>query len=489
MQKLNRNLPNSPSNFIPQSFISDLLARCDLIEIIDARIPLKKAGHSYTACCPFHNEKTPSFNVSRPKQVYHCFGCGASGNVIGFLMAYEHIDFVSAIEVLAAHAGVEVPREQQSPERQQQRKKQQDLYTQLEHSTLCYQKALRQFPPAIDYLKQRGVTGEIAKQFRIGYAALAGYDRFRERVIFPIRDQRGRVIGFGGRVIKPDQQPKYLNSSESPIFQKNKELYGLYEAQQACRNFPRIVVVEGYMDVIMLAQHHIPYAVATMGTATSTLHLQRLAGLTNEVVFCFDGDNAGRTAAWRALENALPMLKDGIQIRFLLLPEKEDPDSLVQQEGTEKFIERVNNATALPDFFFQYLLSQINLAHLDGRARLANIATPLIQKIPEGVYQQLMLDKLANFVRIDVHKLQQPVRKTMAKAQPTFRMSPMRLAIALVLQNPHLASTVQNHAAIYNLTLRGSKLLNELLIILDTEPNLSAGGILEYWRNKPEYDQ
>jgi DNA primase len=476
-------------NTIPQTFINELLARCDLVEIIDARVPLKKAGHSYTACCPFHNEKTPSFNVSRPKQVYHCFGCGESGNVIGFLMAYEHLDFVAAMEVLAAHVGMEIPRDQ-TPERQQQRKKQLDLYSGLEKTAHSYQQALRHAAQAIEYLKQRGMTGETAKRFRVGYAPMTGHDRFRGRVIFPIRDQRGRIIGFGGRVLQADQMPKYLNSPESPVFQKSKELYGLYEAQQACRNFDRILVVEGYMDVIMLSQHNIPYAVATMGTATSALHIQRLAGLTSEIVFCFDGDNAGRTAAWRALENALPMLKEGLQIRFLLLPEKEDPDSLVQKEGAEGFISRLDAAMPLPDFFFQHLIDQVDLAHLDGRARLATLAMPLIQQMPSGVYQQLMLDKLANLVRIDVAKLQNPIQsKTHIFTKSNFRMSPMRLAIALLLQMPLLTSTVTNRNAISGLSIPGSDLFNELLTIVESNPDLSTGALLEYWRDRPEYEQ
>lgn len=378
------------AGMIPQSFIDDLLARVDIVDVIDARITLKKTGKNYSGLCPFHNEKTPSFSVEPEKQFYYCFGCGAGGNAIGFVMNYENLDFPDAIENIAAQMGIEVPREESSV-LQKVREKNQSIYDVLQQSARYYQAQLRQHPQrtrAVEYLKSRGLSGEIARDFALGYAppgwgnllqaigtseqqkkALlnAGmlienpdnkshplYDRFRDRIIYPIRDSRGRIIAFGGRVLG-DDKPKYLNSPETPVFHKGEELYGLYEARKNTRKLERIVIVEGYMDVIALAQNDIPYCVATLGTATSTAHLRRLFKLVPEVVFCFDGDNAGRDAAWRAFEQVLPLMEDGRTARFLFLPEGEDPDSQVRRIGKSEFVRNLSEATQLAEFFFESL--------------------------------------------------------------------------------------------------------------------------------------
>jgi DNA primase len=344
---------------IPRDFIDQLLNRVDIVDFIDSRITLrKKSGNNFFACCPFHNEKNPSFSVSQPKQFYYCFGCGAHGNAIDFLMQYDRLNFPEAIEALAKQVGMEVPKQSISPQQAEKAAAQQSLYELLAQVAKFYQSQLRTHNRAIEYLKQRGVSGEIAKSFAIGVAPQGWdnllqkigqhakqallevgmlikkeeggcYDRFRDRIMFPIHDRRGRIIGFGGRII--DQgEPKYLNSPETPLFQKGHELYGLYQALQANRQLERIIVVEGYMDVIALFQHDITYAVATLGTATSSSHIERLLRHTAEIIFCFDGDQAGRSAAWRALQVTLPLMRDGIQVRFLFLPEGEDPDSLVR---------------------------------------------------------------------------------------------------------------------------------------------------------------
>lgn len=429
---------------IPQSFIDDLLNRADIVDVVDARVRLKKTGKNYSGLCPFHEEKTPSFTIQPDKQFYYCFGCGAGGNVLGFLMNYEGLDFVPAIEMLAAYAGVEVPHEEESPSQRQHRQQQQTLYEILTQAAQYYQQQLRhhtQKQRAVDYLKQRGLSGEIARDFGLGYAppgwenllkALgkdekargllkqagmliereqqeAGrspfYDRFRDRIMFPIRDRRGRVIGFGGRVLGNDK-PKYLNSPETPVFQKGRELYGLFEARRKLREPQRFLIVEGYMDVIALAQLNIPYAVATLGTATSTDHLQILFRQAPELVFCFDGDKAGRQAAWRALEQTLPLMQDGRSARFLFLPDGEDPDSHVRRIGSLKFEEQVRGATRLADFFFESLGHQVDRDSIEGRARLGSLAMPSISLLPQGIYRQLMLDQLASLTGVDQQTLQ-----------------------------------------------------------------------------------
>src|SRR5690554_1951952 len=423
------------AGLIPQNFIDDLLSRVDIVDVIDKRVKLRKTGKNYTACCPFHQEKTPSFSVEPEKQFYYCFGCGAGGNALGFVMNFDQKEFHEAVESLAADCGMSVPREERSPQQQQQRSENDTLLSALAQTDQYFQQQLRQHPArerAVRYLKSRGLTGQIAKQFGLGLAPpgwdnllkhldqqpisrqvqeKAGliiardaerrtahqdthYDRFRDRIMFPIRDSRGRVIGFGGRVLG-DDKPKYLNSPETPAYHKGQELYGLYEARKLRQKPERFLIVEGYLDVMALTQHGIPFAVATLGTATSATHLTRLFRLVPEVAFCFDGDRAGRQAAWRALETSLPLMEDGRRLRFLFLPEGEDPDSLVRKEGKEAFLARINTADSLSDWFFRHLSDGIDERSLDGRAELFSRALPLIKRLPRGLFRQLMLDELA----------------------------------------------------------------------------------------------
>jgi len=424
---------------IPRSFIDDLIARVDIVELIDSAVPLKRSGKNYSACCPFHKEKTPSFTVSPDKQFYHCFGCGQSGNAIGFMMEYYRHDFVESVETLARRVGLEVPRETNQQEAQQ-RSINKSLYDLLEKANVHYQQQLRIAPDktrAINYLKSRGLDGAIAKHFQIGYAppgwnlllnsdtvasyqaeqlVKAGltiakndqgthdralqYDRFRDRIIYPIRDSRGRCIGFGGRVLG-DDKPKYLNSPETSVFNKGKELYGFYEAKQADNKLSKVIVVEGYMDVIALAQMGVRNAVATLGTAIGSDHLHLILRNVNEVIFCFDGDKAGRQAAERALHNSLPFLQDGRQFRFLFLEEGEDPDSVVRKDGPELFIHKANNAQVLSEFLFAQLGQNLNLDSMDGRATLAKQATPLINQMPKGLFYEMMIGRLAEITQLD----------------------------------------------------------------------------------------
>ncbi|MEJ2347358.1 MAG: DNA primase [Gammaproteobacteria bacterium] len=511
---------------IPQAFIDELMNRIDIVDVVGNRVQLKKAGREYTACCPFHDEKTPSFTVSPTKQFYHCFGCGAHGTALGFLMEYEHLGFVEAVQELAATAGLEVPRETGSAAGDNRGLE--DLYGIMEQAAAFYRRQLREHTAAgraIDYLKGRGLSGQVAAEFGIGYAppgwdnlasvlgadaasrgllARAGliaektgggaYDRFRDRIMFPIRDRRGRVIAFGGRILDGDG-PKYLNSPETPIFHKGRELYGLFEARKALRKLERLLVVEGYMDVVALAQHDIRCAVATLGTATTAEHLEVLYRLVPEVTFCFDGDRAGREAAWRALENALPVLRDGRQALFLFLPEGEDPDSLVRREGKEGFERRIGDAVPLSEFFFEALGRRADTATEDGRARLAELARPLLAKLPNGVFRQLMLERLAKVIRLDAGRLAglMPGAPTTADRGPQPRgvtrpkgRSPVRKAIALLLHQPRLAQRVEDTETLKNLELPGADLLTRLVEMLQSEPHLSTGALLERWRDTPE---
>ena len=429
------------AGLIPQSFIDDLLNRTDIVEVVASRVSLKKTGKNYSACCPFHKEKTPSFSVSPDKQFYYCFGCGAGGNALGFIMDHDNLDFPTAVEEMAKACGMTVPREE-GPRTAQKPRQAVDspLYAILQAAADYYSQALKTHPQrtaAVDYLKGRGLSGMIARDFGLGFAppgwdgllkhlgadALqqkamldAGllienedthkrYDRFRDRVMFPIRDSRGRVIAFGGRVLG-DDKPKYLNSPETPVFHKGQELYGLYEARQANRNLDEIIVVEGYMDVIALAQQGLRNAVATLGTATSEEHLKRIFRLVPSVLFCFDGDAAGRKAAWRALESALPTLQDGRQARFLFLPEGEDPDSLVRKEGTEAFLLRIEKQSLpLADYFFQQLSEEADPRSLEGKAHLAMLAKPLLEKIPGANLRALMLQHLSELTGLSEESL------------------------------------------------------------------------------------
>ncbi|NOX27887.1 MAG: DNA primase [Gammaproteobacteria bacterium] len=510
---------------IPQQFIDDILSRTDIVELIDARVTLKKAGKDFQACCPFHGEKTPSFTVSQSKQFYHCFGCGAHGTAIGFLMEYDNLDFVEAIHELADTLSLEVPREdggtQQRPSTNTKA-----LFSLTGQANDFYQKQLREHPQkdkAVDYLKGRGLSGQIAKRFAIGFCAdewraiqtaLGSdehlreqlvevgllikksandyYDRFRHRIMFPIRDLRGRVIGFGGRVLS-DDTPKYLNSPETPLFHKGKELYGFYEACQSNRNLSQVIVVEGYMDVVALAQHGITYAVATLGTATSGEHIERLFRKVDDIVFCFDGDRAGRDAAWRALENALPTLREGRQIRFLFLPDGEDPDTLVRKEGNERFNQRITQANTLSQYLFDHLSTDVDASSIDGRARLAEATKPLLKKLPQGTFQQMMIAELAQRTRIDVNLLSvdisgDTVKQTQInqRQQATITQrgpSLVRKAITVLLHRPNLVTAATDTSWLKDIDQAGIVLLLDLLELLRQQPHLSTGGILEHWRD------
>ncbi len=515
---------------IPQQFIDELMTRIDIVDVIDACVPLKKGGRDYMACCPFHSEKTPSFSVSQTKQFYHCFGCGAHGTAIGFLMEYEHLGFVDAVQELAGRVGLTVPREALAAADDSGN---QELYDILEQTAAYYRRQLREHSGAaraVEYLKKRGLSGEIVAAYAIGYAppgwdnvlkALGGdaqrellllragllidkpeggrYDRFRDRIMFPIHDRRGRIIGFGGRVLD-DSTPKYLNSPETPVFHKGRELYGLYLARNRVRRLTRLLVVEGYMDVVALGQFDINYAVATLGTATTNEHLEQLYRATSEVVFCFDGDRAGRAAAWKALETALPTLREGRQARFLFLPDGEDPDSMVRQEGKERFEARLAEATPLSTFFFSELAKQVDTGNVDGRARLAELAKPLLSKLPEGVFRQMMLEQLGSIVGLGAEKLtvlmgtgspraaenripaQRPTRKAFQSATTK---SPVRRAIALLLHQPALAQQAGDPRRLVDLDMAGVPLLVKLLELRQAYPQLSPGALLEHWRDSP----
>jgi DNA primase len=504
---------------IPSTFIDELMGRTDIVEVINSRVPLKKAGREYKACCPFHGEKTPSFTVSATKQFYHCFGCGAHGTALGFLMDYEHLSFPDAVEELASMAGLEVPREQATGQDRRP-----DLYGVLESAARHYQDQLKHNPAAIRYLKARSVSGTTAATFGIGFApdewdgllkrfgadeasarrlAAAGlaierdqggfYDRFRGRIMFPIRDARGRTIAFGGRVLG-NEEPKYLNSPETPLFHKGRELYGLYEARQALRHIPRLLVVEGYMDVVGLHEAGVPWAVATLGTATTPDHLDRLFRVTEEVVFCFDGDRAGRQAAWRALENSLPTLRDGRQIRFLFLPEGEDPDSLVRAEGAAAFTERLKGALPLSEYLHDELASKVDLASLDGRARLAELAKPLIARVPDGVFRALLVGRIATAVGMEeagyARFVDAAAPAPAATPAPAPRPRPaiagrgslVRRAISLVIHFPAQAAKARLSPTLASQDRPGMDLLAALLEDVARSPNLTTGGLMERWR-------
>ncbi|OED43626.1 DNA primase [Endozoicomonas sp. (ex Bugula neritina AB1)] len=457
------------SGRIPQHFIDDLLSRIDIVDVVDSRIKLKKTGRNYSACCPFHKEKTPSFTVSPDKQFYYCFGCGASGNAVGFVIDHDHLDFPTAVDSLAGQLGLEVPHEQTHKRRGPDNS---ELYELMDKAVKLYTQQLRQHkqsPKAINYLKQRGLDGTTCDAFGIGFAPpgwdnlqkelatspekekkliTAGilvhnedsdriYDRFRDRIMFPIRDSRGRYIAFGGRVLG-DEKPKYLNSPESPIFHKGKELYGLYEARQANRNLSRIIVVEGYMDVVALTQQGISNSVATLGTATTIDHMQRLFKVVSEVVFCFDGDDAGRRAAWRALESTLPNMEDGRQARFMFLPQGEDPDSMVRQAGSEQFLALIKDqALSLDNFLFKQLEDGLDLNTMDGRARLAKLAGPYLQKLPEGLFHQLLIKKLSDITGLDSQYLSTHFEEEAADIAKSEPKTPQLLAPASVPAQQH----------------------------------------------------
>ena len=507
---------------LSDAFIDDLLARTDLVEVIGARVPLKRQGREYSARCPFHDERSPSFTVSPVKQFYHCFGCGAHGTAISFLMNYDRLEFLDAVEELARRAGIEVPRDTRT---QNEDGESRELYAALEASAKFFQQQLAGSPKAQAYLDKRGVDADNRARFAIGYApegfnglkdALgtderkmkllekaglfskneAGriYDKFRDRVMFPIHDRRGRVIGFGGRVLGKDDGPKYLNSPETPLFHKGRELYGLWQVRQAHSKIPRLIVVEGYMDVVALFQYGVNTAVATLGTATTPDHAELLFRNAADVFFCFDGDRAGRGAAWKAVESVLPRMKDGRQAFFLFLPDGEDPDSLVRKEGAGGFDARLQSATPLSQFVFDELSKDVNLAGLEGKARLAERAKPLLSQIPDGAFRDLMFARLAEITGVGAAPAPTPPAKPACAPPRTARpgaaprRSVVRTAIALLLQQPTLAQAIEPPYLFNVLRQPGIPLLVELIALARERPGIGTGAVLEHFTGREEAD-
>ncbi len=549
------------SGRIPQHFIDDLLARVNIVDVIDSRIKLKRAGKNYSALCPFHKEKSPSFSVSPDKQFYYCFGCGAGGNALGFVMEYEHLNFPEAVEELSKTVGIEVPREHDRNQDLERDKRVKQQFGILEQASGYYQQQLRvhaERQKAVNYLRQRGLSGQIAARFNLGYAppgwdnllgTLAGedqsgadlllksgmlveneekqsrYDRFRDRIMFPIRDMRGRVIGFGGRVLT-DEKPKYLNSPETDTFHKGRELYGLYEARQHSGSLDRLMIVEGYMDVVSLAQHGLTWSVATLGTATTEAHLERIFKLVPEVIFCFDGDKAGRQAALRALDTAVPVMRDGLVARFLFLPEGEDPDTLIRKEGLEVFTQRVAEALPFSEYFFKSLSEGLELTSMDGRAQLATQALPLIQKMPASLLQQMMLERITDITGLSLEQLnavvnlQQTVEPVAQPSPPSSerglqevavpraeglksgyfqsrpaqglversgaRINLVNSAISILLHRPDLAATSVSSEELKGIEIQNIDLLKNLLGYLQTHPEASLGTLLLDWQRDPQ---
>lgn len=516
------------SGLIPQHFINDLIARIDIVEVIGKRIEIKKAGKEFKAICPFHDDSNPSLTISSAKGFYHCFSCGAHGTALGFLMDYEHLGFVEAIESLSSDLGIDIPYEKNS----KPPKRNNDLFVFMDKIQEHYQNNLKNNKKAIDYLKKRGINGKTAKRFNIGYAPHGWqnildhfgqsnseikqllslgliikkdnnehYDRFRNRIIFPIRDNRGRFIGFGGRILNQDQ-PKYLNSPETPLFHKGKELYGLYECQQAIRNIKKIVVVEGYMDVIGLAQHGVNYAVASMGTATTADHFTRLFRLTDFICFCFDGDQAGLDAAWRALENALPHIREGRQIKFVFLPNGEDPDSYIRNNSAADFEKQLKAGADLSDFLIDKIAQNIDIKSIDGKARLAEKAKPLISQIPKGIFKELIIEKLSEFIGLSPKKLKilitQNAKRNSIKfrnnkvtynktAQKKNKESPsiIKKAITLVLNYPEIVKNIDDFS-INDQNKPGTEILKKLIDTIKEEPKINTAGLIERWRDDKE---
>ncbi|MBM2830673.1 MAG: primase [Gammaproteobacteria bacterium] len=508
---------------IPQNFIDDLLTRIDIIDVIDGYVPLRKAGRNHQALCPFHDEKTPSFTVSQEKQFYHCFGCGANGTAITFLMDYKGMDFVEAIEELASRAGLEVPREGGAFHKDNGSA---ELYELMELVVRYYCRQLREHPEArrtIDYLKGRGISGELAAEFELGFSppgwdnllrnlgnsdaaqerlARTGmvlkkdtggyYDRFRDRIIFPIRDQRGRAIGFGGRVLD-DSTPKYLNSPETPIFHKGRELYGLYQARRKLKDLVRLYIVEGYMDVLALAQYGIHNTVATLGTAVTPEHLDRLFKVCPQLIFCFDGDAAGQKAAWRALEIALPLLRDGRQCYFRFMPEEDDPDSFVRKHGSKRF-EDASDFVPLSDHLLNTLKQDIDIKTREGCALLVEKVIPYLARLPAGALYELLLKDIASQSRLSVEDLkrlllgrqqtsQKPLRNVHRTIPKQGDSTLIGKAIRLLLQHPFLAQLDKARNEIADIDVPGVEFLQELLAFINSNPDTTCAGILEHWRN------
>jgi DNA primase len=505
---------------LPQDFIDEVLARTDIIELVEQRITLKKTGQAnYQGLCPFHNEKSPSFSVNRHKQFYYCFGCKASGNAISFLTSYDKLTFPEAVEILAHKAGMSLP----ETSNHAPAKAQTSDFELLHKAANYFKAALKKHPTARDYLLNRGLTPDIIDEFGLGYAPsgwqnlvdAAGktatsktklqevgliiqkgdrwFDRFRERVMFPIHNKKGQIIAFGGRTLTTEQ-PKYLNSPETKVFHKSRELYGLFQAIQHHRELDQLIVVEGYLDTISLHQFGIKNAVATLGTAITSNHIHLLLRLTNDVVFCFDGDSAGEKAAWRALEIVLPMVNEGIKVRFLFLPSGEDPDSFVRKVGKEQFLAAVNNGVSLSDFFFKKMLAQTEIETIAGKTRLVHIANKKLHHIPKGIFQELMFNRLANIVGISQDKIKEILeaqeRPAPNPAPPAVYDSgkigtPVLLALRLLLQAPGLAQRIAIPPNLEEIQLEGFEIIRKILSILNQTPLQTTGCLLEYFSNDP----
>ncbi|GJM06684.1 MAG: DNA primase [marine bacterium B5-7] len=500
--------------------------RVDIVELIDARVPLKKAGTNFMACCPFHAEKSPSFTVSQTKQFYHCFGCGVHDNAIGFLMNFENLSFVESVEILAKQAGLQIPKEMQ----------QSDQHTEdfdiMEQAVVFYRQQLRDHAAAKsaqNYLLNRGLSKEIIKKFQLGFAPpgwdnlskklntdtkkqASGvklgltitkenrtYDRFRNRVMFPIHDRRGRPIGFGGRVIDPEDTPKYLNSPETPLFHKGREIYGFYYARQAMREQQQVIMVEGYMDVLALAQHGIEHTVATLGTAATADHFQQLFRVAPTIIFCFDGDRAGRQAAQRALQIGLPLIRDGLDMQFCFLPQGEDPDSLVRAGGKEGFLGHIQKALSFVDYFLQQFEDEIDITTAAGRARLLDTSKSQVQRMESSALRVLLIERLAAVVRMKVDACERVLfdqapaatrtqkRQTVTEKTTIDFSSPVRLAIALVLQRPELAGLLTEKAFLQSLELPGLDILQDLLDLAIGRSEISSAALLTHWQEHKAY--
>jgi DNA primase len=510
---------------IPESFKQDLLNRVDVVEVVGRYVRLKKAGANFQGLCPFHNEKTPSFSVSPSKQFYHCFGCGAHGNAIGFLMAYGGMGYVDAVKDLASQAGMQVPEDRpRSPEaaRHEAERKEQEtgLAAVMEKAMEFYRAELKKSPAAIEYLKGRGLTGEIAARFRIGYAPAdwtalkaafpdyehpslvqAGlvianegkrYDRFRDRVMFPIFSARGNVIGFGGRVMKAEDTPKYLNSPETPLFEKGREVYGLIQAREALRESGRVLVVEGYMDVVALAQFGVGYAVATLGTATTPTHVSKLLRLTDELVFSFDGDNAGRKAAWRALEVSLPLATDSKPIRFLFLPPEHDPDTYIREHGKEAFEKLVREAPTLSEFLIAELRAEHDLSKAEGRAGFLSASKQYLEKLTAPALKMQLVREFASLARVDAQDVERlaggpspaPVYRQAAPARAAapIAISQERHLLRCVLAKPALAAELEDELLDPDLPETGA--LRAIADILGDEP-VGGAVLIERFQGTP----
>jgi DNA primase len=504
---------------IPDAFIDDLLARTDIVEVVGTRVPLKRQGKEYAARCPFHDERSASFTVSPTKQFYHCFGCGAHGTAISFLMNYDRLEFLDAVDELAKRVGMEVPRDTRVRNEDGDSR---DLYAAVDAATKFFQKQLAMTDKPRAYIERRQIDPPIVERYAIGYApdgygglrdALgtdprrmslleraglfskndkgAVYDKFRDRLMFPIHDRRGRVIAFGGRVLDPEDTPKYLNSPETALFHKGRELYGLWQAKQANPKLDRLVVVEGYMDVVALAQFGVTQAVATLGTATTPDHAELLFRNAPDVYFCFDGDRAGRGAAWKALESVLPRMKDGRQAFFLFLPEGEDPDTIVRKEGSDGFAARLRQAVPLSEFFYSELGKDVNLATLDGKARLAERCKPMLAQIPDGAFGDLMRQRLTELTgvgaRASTPETHVPVQR--ARNAPSVhapRQSLVRSAIVRLLHQPGLALQLQPPYRFALLRQPGVELLADIVALVRERPEISTGALLEHFGDRDE---